>query len=54
VLLELEPDLTDSGYVHGTIRLWSQDGQLLGVATQTATLRPFSPPRAPPSPDYPD
>jgi len=42
VLLDLRPDLTDGGYIHGTVHLWSPAGDLLGVATQTATLRPFS------------
>ena len=49
VLLELEPDFTDAGYAHGTVRLWSQTGELVAVATQTATLRPFPPDPAAPS-----
>jgi len=43
VLLELQPDLTDGGFVHGSVRIWSSAGLLLAMASQTATLRPFGP-----------
>jgi acyl-CoA thioesterase len=39
VLVELEPHLLVGGYGHGAARLWSTDGTLLGVASQTASMR---------------
>lgn len=36
VLIQLEPHFARAGYVHGAARLWSRDGALLGVASQTA------------------
>lgn len=37
ILLDMDPWLGSSGYVHGAARVWSEDGTLLGVASQTAT-----------------
>jgi acyl-CoA thioesterase len=41
VLLEIFPDLAADGFGHGTARLWSAAGELLGVATQTMRLKRF-------------
>lgn len=41
ILVDTEPYLADSGYVHGGARLWSADGQLLAVASQTAVAKLF-------------
>jgi acyl-CoA thioesterase II len=41
ILIDNEPYLADSGYVHGAARLWSTDGHLLAVASQTAVARLF-------------
>jgi acyl-CoA thioesterase len=41
VLVELDPHLLTGGYGHGSARLWSADGALLGVASQTASMRTF-------------
>jgi acyl-CoA thioesterase II len=41
ILIDTEPHLADSGYVHGAARLWSSDGQLLAVASQTAVAKLF-------------
>ncbi len=41
ILIDTEPHLADSGYVHGAARLWSADGQLLAVASQTAVAKLF-------------
>jgi acyl-CoA thioesterase len=39
ILIDFDPYLIDNGYGHGAARLWSTDGVLLGVASQTAALR---------------
>ena len=39
LLIDNDPYLADNGYVHGGARLWSADGVLLGVASQTAVAR---------------
>jgi len=36
VLVELVPQFATAGYLHGLARVWSDDGVLLGVASQTA------------------
>ena len=36
-LLDMEPWLASGGYLHGAARIWSEDGTLLGVASQTAS-----------------
>jgi acyl-CoA thioesterase len=41
ILVDTEPYLAHSGYVHGGARIWSPDGQLLAVASQTAVARIF-------------
>jgi acyl-CoA thioesterase len=41
MLIDFDPYLAAGGYAHGGARLWSQDGTLLGVASQTATLLLF-------------
>lgn len=38
VLVDFDPHLARGGYGHGAARLWSEDGTLLGVASQTSTL----------------
>jgi len=39
VLLALHPEAASHGYGHGSVHLWSPDGQLMGVASQTFALR---------------
>ena len=39
LLLELHADFASGGYGHGTVRAWSQDGQLLASGSQTAAMR---------------
>jgi acyl-CoA thioesterase II len=41
ILIDTEPYLADSGYVHGGARLWSADGKLLAIASQTAVAKFF-------------
>jgi acyl-CoA thioesterase len=41
LLVDIDPQLISGGYVHGAAKLWSQDGTLLGVASQTASLLLF-------------
>ena len=41
VLIELDPQIASSGYVHGVARLWGADGTLLAVASQTAVAIHF-------------
>lgn len=41
VLIDVDPLLISDGYVHGAARLWSREGTLLGVASQTASLLLF-------------
>jgi acyl-CoA thioesterase-2 len=41
ILIDTDPYLADSGYVHGGARLWSADGHLLAVASQTAVAKLF-------------
>lgn len=36
ILVDLEPHMASGGYLHGAARLWSTDGTLLAVASQTA------------------
>ena len=44
ILVDFDPYLISGGYAHGAARLWSEDGVLLGVASQTATVMLFDPP----------
>jgi acyl-CoA thioesterase len=41
ILIDTEPYLADGGYLHGGARIWSPDGTLLAVASQTAVARLF-------------
>jgi acyl-CoA thioesterase len=41
VLVDVDPYLISDGYVHGAARLWSEDGELMGVASQTASVLLF-------------
>lgn len=43
VLLDFDPYLATGGYLAGAARVWSDDGVLLGVASQTATAMFFEP-----------
>ena len=46
VLLDMDPYLARDGYLHGAARVWSEDGVLLGVASQTAAAIVFPTPPA--------
>jgi acyl-CoA thioesterase len=50
VLLELRPDLGARGYGHGSAWIWSPDGRLLAVGSQTSGMQPAMPFRADPRP----
>ena len=39
VLLALHPEAANDGYGHGSVHLWSPDGTLAGVASQTFAFR---------------
>jgi acyl-CoA thioesterase len=41
VLIDVDPYFAASGYLHGAARLWSPEGMLLAVASQTAVTRLF-------------
>lgn len=41
VLVDIDPHLARDGYGHGTARLWSEGGALLGMASQTSALIAF-------------
>lgn len=41
ILVDFDPYLVSGGYAHGAARLWAEDGTLLGVASQTATVLLF-------------
>jgi acyl-CoA thioesterase-2 len=41
ILIDTEPYFAELGYVHGAARLWSADGDLLAVASQTAVAKIF-------------
>ena len=38
VLIDYDPYLAHHGYAHGGARVWSEDGVLLGIASQTASV----------------
>jgi acyl-CoA thioesterase-2 len=38
MLVDIDPQLISGGYLHGTARLWAQDGRLIGVASQSASV----------------
>ena len=39
IMLDVQIDAAASGYAHAGARLWTEDGALLGMATQTLVLR---------------
>jgi len=41
ILIETDPYFADAGFVHGAGRIWSEDGVLLAVASQTARAHLF-------------
>lgn len=41
VLIDNEPYLAENGYVHGAARIWSPDGELLAIASQSAVAMTF-------------
>jgi acyl-CoA thioesterase len=41
ILVDFDPYFMASGYAHGAARIWSSDGTLLAIASQTATLLLF-------------
>jgi acyl-CoA thioesterase len=41
ILMDVDPYFLNDGYVHGAARIWSRDGVLLAVASQTAAARLF-------------
>jgi acyl-CoA thioesterase len=43
MLIDFDPYQVSGGYAHGGARLWSSEGTLLGVASQTATMFTFPP-----------
>lgn len=36
ILVDLDPHLASGGYLHGAARVWSEDGALLAIASQSA------------------
>lgn len=38
VLLELDGNLASGGYGHGTVRVWAEDGTMLAIGSQTASM----------------
>lgn len=42
LLIESVPYFADGGFVHGAARLWTADGMLVGVASQSAVARIFT------------
>lgn len=53
VLLDIRPHLVAGSYGHGVVHVWSEDGQLMATASQTASMFAFDPEnppwKAPPS-----
>jgi acyl-CoA thioesterase len=43
VHLDIRVQAVASGYGHGLVHLWAEDGTLLGTASQTAVVRHWSP-----------
>ena len=39
VLAEIDLHAAERGFAHGTVNLWTPDGELLGIASQTGALR---------------
>jgi acyl-CoA thioesterase II len=46
VLMDLHPHIAVDGYGHGTAYLWSADGALLGIASQSFVLHTSTPPES--------
>ena len=44
MLVEVDPHMVSGGYVHGAARLWTEEGVLVGVASQTAGVMLFDHP----------
>jgi acyl-CoA thioesterase len=42
LLIDSDPYFADNGFVHGAARLWTADGTLIGVASQTAAAKIFA------------
>jgi acyl-CoA thioesterase len=38
ILLDMRPNLAVGGYGHGVANVWTEDGRLLAVASQTASM----------------
>jgi len=47
ILLDLRPHLAVGGYGHGIAHVWSETGQLLATASQTASMIQFDPSNLP-------
>jgi acyl-CoA thioesterase len=47
VLIDLRPHLAAGGYGHGIAHVWSEAGELMATASQTASMRPFDPENVP-------
>ena len=43
MLLDLRPHAAVGDYGHGTAHVWSEDGRLMAVASQTASMRHIDP-----------
>lgn len=41
LLIDNDPYFADNGFVHGAARLWTRDGALVGVASQSAVAKIF-------------
>ena len=42
LLIDSDPYFADNGFVHGAARLWTADGTLIGVASQSAAAKIFA------------
>jgi acyl-CoA thioesterase len=39
VLIELQGELANGGFGHGSLRVWTEDGRLIATGSQTASMR---------------
>jgi acyl-CoA thioesterase len=39
VLIELQGELANGGFGHGSLRIWTEDGKLIAAGSQTASMR---------------
>jgi len=39
VLIELQGELANGGFGHGSLRIWTEDGKLIATGSQTASMR---------------